>query len=371
MLCASAWLWGCSPPPEASPRPGGGATGTFEGHLTVFVLGADSERVADAVVRAGDLEATTNEEGRVDFDLDGYDGVEVSHGSRAERWFGLQAAVVTVPIERDVVGGSGTLSGMLELGGLLPADPANHLSAVVAASHTRQLDRNAPSAAVRCPDANDCAFTLTAPPSSRRVFAEVLERDAEDEVVAVRGLFLSAAREVVADQTTAVELLPVDAPVPLEVALPSGAEGFDEVVGVPGATLDGAVLVFSEEAAGHPRLLPPGSSAIWAVAVGRSGRSESRSVVRTASATTSLRTPALSQVPDAAIDDDTITLPEANYRVLRAGFDTVRVFDARVRVPRPVGDEVRLEITDVDMSPTDVSLDAIETDWVHRVRTTL
>lgn len=370
-LGVGACLLGCSSLPDVSAQAGGGATGTFDGHLTVFVTGAAEAPLAGALVRVEDLEATTGSDGRVDFELDGYDGVEVSHDGRSERWLGLSGAVVTVPLERDVEPNSGTLSGSLALGDLAPEDPANHLSAIVSASHTRQLDRNAPSASVRCPDAADCAFMFRVPLSSRRVFAEVLELDADDTVVRVRGLFLSDPVDVIAGETS-VELLPVDAPVTLDVSAPAGGEAFDEVVGVPGATLDGAaVLLFSEDAMGLARLLPPGANAVWAVAVGRRGGAVSRSVVRTAELSDALSPPALSALPEAALDGDGVTLEEASYRVLRAGSDTVRVFDGRTRVPRPDGEEITVEVTDVDMVPNDFSLDAIETDWVHRVRATL
>src|SRR5512132_2774531 len=100
LTCAA--LAACSN--DVAPRliAGGGiGDGSIDGRVNVHVIDGDDAPVANATVRVGDVDKTTDEKGLAIFeDVDGPQTISVkAEGFRSVAWVAADGANVTIPIE--------------------------------------------------------------------------------------------------------------------------------------------------------------------------------------------------------------------------------------------------------------------------------
>src|SRR5690606_28866348 len=150
------------------------------------------------------------------------------------------------------------------------SDPAHRVRATLGATRAVSADPTGPRGAlIICAAGDECVRELAVPAGAVRLFAQIDEVDASGRRVAPLGFALSEPVDVAPEATADAALLPLAAASLRELAVaPTAApSGVDAVVGVPGLSRAGAVIVLAGDEGHAPFLLPAreGDDVYWAV----------------------------------------------------------------------------------------------------------
>jgi hypothetical protein len=277
VLCALSGL-GCGDGDErpqvttiATPDDGGVSGGPLGDTLTVYALDANSGLpIANAYVSLGAGQAAhrigqTGSDGRlVASSLAGTPQmVSVSApGYAAATWGLVKSAVVRIPLEA-VTDPAPEATVALTVPGWndLPALPeGSYRIARFAFARPRGLDTLEATLASAGPEclqaqtATDCAVTLSVPAGSSSLLAVIAEgrdagtpKDRSDDILAVTALGIQTGLELHEGARTELSLPLLDhtsvAPATLVTTAPRSGQ-FQDVIGVPGVSLDGQILLY-------------------------------------------------------------------------------------------------------------------------------
>ncbi|HEX3777332.1 MAG TPA: carboxypeptidase-like regulatory domain-containing protein, partial [Polyangiaceae bacterium] len=284
---------------------GGVSGGPLMDTLTVYAIDSDSNApIAGADVWLGAGQSAhkvgqTGSDGKlVVSSLDGSPQMLTvsAAGYAAASWGLVKSAVAQIPLE-SMASNSGTATISLSLPGWddLPAPAAgNYRIARFAFSRPRGLEALEATLASAAPDCKEtadapasCSATLTVPADSTAVLAVIAEGsdagtpdDPSDDQLSVTGLGIETGLSLHNAITMALSMPLMDrtslAPATLmTVNLGDGA--FDDVIGVPGISLDSQLLLYpSLGSASTSFLVPTASGAfvnakLWAVATANDG----------------------------------------------------------------------------------------------------
>lgn len=307
------WLIGCAT--QSAPIEGGGTTGAAGATLEVFVIDQAGSPIEGASVDG----ERTDGSGRVE--IAGTDDVSVeAEGFRSERWLGFDAASITVPLRA------------------LAAQPTASLEVSVQTDASRVHVGVAGPLAVDeavTPVACDGGCTLEVPAGEALVYAQL--EDGTSGVPAPLGFALAEPLTLAPGETRAVTLAPFDALRQVTVVVPDTPPGLDAVVGVPGVSADGRLLLF---ASGGDRFLVPDldGATLWALATASSDAARSRSVVRSGATPARLEPPSLRAPPDLLPDGALSDVEGADLVSVEAAGARILVFDGRRQIVPPTGD---------------------------------
>ncbi|HEY8432795.1 MAG TPA: carboxypeptidase regulatory-like domain-containing protein [Sandaracinaceae bacterium] len=386
LLASLAALAACDGP-SAAPIEGGGARGgPASGTVVVFALdegtGAPVEGAEVAIAAA---RAHTDANGRATIAHEGPIDVTVSApGYLTERWLGVDAAELTIPLSpSNGEAPVGTVRARLDgLAAFVPSGARRSIRAVLGV--TRDLTRD-PTASVgglaTCSAEGECAPDLEASAGRARVYAQIDEVDELGARVAPLGFAISDPIEIAPGAMVEASLRSLERGRlrELSVTRPQAPLGIEAVVGVPGLTIDGQVVVLAEEGGDAPFLLPEaeGNGSYWAVAVGTGEAGSSRSIVRLPPGehAATLAPPPL-RAPPAAVEDGgglrisgadgaaMITVTSSSWRA--------RAFDARSAIALPEGAApARVCVTDAERPAHEWRLYDLEHAWSRRACTDL
>ncbi len=375
-VCAA--LAACSN--DASPRliPGGGiGDGDIDGRLHVHVIGDGDVPIANATVRVGDAEETTNEKGLASFeDLEGPQTIAVAaDGFRAAVWVGANGANVTIPVEPvtapapDQATLGGTIRGWESI-----TVGQNHLkAAIVLYSQTDDLGDEANSIAT--PNAGNicgvvgtaCNWTLAARTGPLTIIAMIVDRDTKgtlpetDDTTTVIGW---ASRTVTVEKgvnQSGLELAMVEAGNLENVAIdlgtpPAGLTQTNAIVGIE-VTDDEVIQLPLFLATDQKTLLAPKPSVFAADATYRL-----TAVAQTASGEDGAQSIVLRRGErDAELAVGTWLVPPTGVDVTRtrAAFEPVRGAKLHTIAWEDAGGRALLEITVLDPEVTAVDVPAL------------
>lgn len=183
---------------DVDPRtiPGGGiGDGEIDGEVNVTIIDDDDNPIANAAVRVGDVDKTTNETGVVTFeDVSGPQTIAVkADGHRQVVWVGADGANVTIPLEplTTAVPEQATLTGTITGWDGTTNLPANTIrAAVIFYSQSDDLGDDAnnlttPGMGNICGvGSNTCNWTLVSRTGPITLIAAVIERDTKGTIAA-------------------------------------------------------------------------------------------------------------------------------------------------------------------------------------------
>ena len=372
------------------PIPGGGSNGRkIAGELTVFVSdSAAGVALAGAEVFVGEGQQAVSvgladASGRVvvrDPSLQGPQVVSVrANGFVAQCWLGVSANVVTIPlIATNVVTKTATVRGTIK-GWSNAAAPASGEYRVALVDFAREPDLNSSANAVAQEGTSPltkntclhdssgaaCDFELRTRSGTLRLFAVLLEgkdagtpADFSDDSVEMVGFALSDEVTVVEGQVlSGTDLSPLSAgqltTASIGVGVPPAL--FNKVVGVPGLTVGGGVLVYPEFPSLPASFLVPrkqdvfADAVLWAVGTARPDSGAGRSTVLlrgqalpSDGTAVTLQTGAFLEAPQVSLDAETLDFtPPAGASLLFADVAgatpalSVFVLDGRTLVRPP------------------------------------
>jgi hypothetical protein len=188
LVLACLVLAACSNNAEPRLIAGGGiGDGEIDGRLNVHVIDGADAPIANATVRVGDTEATTDERGLVTFeDLEGPQTISVkAEGFRSAVWVAANGANVTIPVEplAPPAPDQATLSGTIPGWDTITVGQNHVKAAIVFYSQTDDLGDDANSIAT--PNLGNicgvvgpaCTWTLAARTGALTVVAMIVDRD--------------------------------------------------------------------------------------------------------------------------------------------------------------------------------------------------
>jgi len=331
-------LVGCAS--TSAPIEGGGTRGAPGEHLEVHVVDADGAPIEGARVD----EARTGADGFVR--LSARDVVRVeAEGFRAERWVGFEAAALTVPLRTLTTPPTATV----EVSVPGAADRVH-----VGLAGPLALD----AAALPVPCDGGCE--LTVPAGEITIFAQLETLDGEE--VTPSGFAIAEPITLAPGERGAARLEESAAVREVEVVAPAPPAGLDAVVGVPGVSVDGRLLLF---APGARRFVVPDleGAGLWAVATATSDDARSRSVVRGGDG--ALAPPSLRAPPTLDASGALGGIDGADLVSVETPAERILVFDGRVIVEPPSG-EVTVIATEAPRSDDGWRLREVEERWTRR-----
>ena len=378
LTCAA--LAACSN--DVAPRliAGGGiGDGSIDGRVNVHVIDGDDAPVANATVRVGDVDKTTDEKGLAIFeDVDGPQTISVkAEGFRSVAWVAADGANVTIPIEPAAapVPDQATLSGTIA-GWSTITLPQGHIKAgIVLYSQTDELGDN--SNDIKTPaNANicgvigtTCGWTLAARTGPLTVIAMIVDRDTKgtltdaDDTMAVIGWASRAVTVEKGVSQSGLELAMVEAGNLQNVTVDLGASpaGLTQTTAIVGIEVsrDEVIQLPLFLATDQTKLLAPRPSVFGADATYRL-----TAIAQTASADAGAQSIVLRRGDrDAALAAGTWLVPPTNLAVTRTGASFTAVADAKVHTiawtEAAAGGKRLLEITVFDKAITQVDVPAL------------
>jgi hypothetical protein len=287
----------------ASATGGGVSGGPLTNTLDVYAVDADSgQPVAGAYVFIGAGPSAhsvgqTSKAGKLA--VSGLDGapqmVSVNAaGYAASTWGLVTSATATIPLE-SMADPAGEATVSLSIPGwndLPPLADGSYRIARFAFSRPRTLETLEATLASAAPDckqssvATDCSVTLTVPADATAVLAVIAEgtdagtpNDPSDDALSMTALGIQTGLSLHAALTTALSLPLLDRTSVAAATLattPSGT-AFEDVIGVPGISLDGQILLYPSLGAHAKSFLVPTATGpfvnakLWAVATASHG----------------------------------------------------------------------------------------------------
>ncbi len=367
--------------PAAVPIPGGGARGEpAAGAVIVFAIDERSgEPVEGARVVVAEASATTAPDGRATLAHAGTVDVTVSaDGYLTETWLGVDASELTVTLAPSMPteGGGIVRARLVGLDAYAPSNAANAVRAVLGVTRELSDDPTGDGAErAACSPGTECVHELEVGAALTAVFAQIDEVDASGRRVAPLGFAISEPAQVAQGDSVDVSLQPVDASRlrELSVDTPPAPSGIDAVVGVPGLSTSGRVIVLAGDEGSASFLLPAPASdeTYWAVAAGASGTASSRSIARLSPGDSAgaLAPPALRAPPGGSREAGGLRLSQvdgsAMITLTAPGWRT-RVFDGRALVLLPDDSAVRVCAVDAERRSGEWHLEDLVNGWSRR-----
>ncbi len=289
LVFALALLAACAPP---LPVPGGGVRGDFDSVVHVTVIDeADGAVIEGATVLVDGVEqGQTDAHGQLSVTIAAADRVEARAPGRVTTAFlGAGASVQTIPLALSGLSMTALHAEVAGYADLQP--PAGTTVRATIGRVVDSIDEVGPPLVV-CEGGTECRFDGPVPAGRVQLFAQIdavdpgPTDDPADDIVTPLSFGLSDALQLAPGLITdlRVERFRDEALVEVEV-IPASADGFDEVVGVPGIRLGEGVIVFFDRPGGGRFLLPRTEGALatasfWAITRARSAAGESITVAR-------------------------------------------------------------------------------------------